>query len=135
MSDIPEPPAIAARRRWCALESSRSCWHPHRGARSAGEVEEHGLDALVDVALLRQVELAEDAVDVLLHGADRQHEGTRDRAVVLAGGHLAQDLELPRRQPGQRRLCATATYEGVDDLRVDHGLARCDRMDRRDELR
>jgi signal transduction histidine kinase len=63
------------------------------------EVEEHGSDPSVEIELLRQTELPEDGVGVLLDRpvADGQLPG--DRGVPLPGGHPTQDLELPRRQP------------------------------------
>ncbi len=65
------------------------------------EVEQHRGDAPVELDLLGQAELSEDGVGVLLDGpvADGQLPG--DGGVASAGGHEAEDVELPRRQPGQ----------------------------------
>src|ERR1700722_18647356 len=65
---------------------------------SAGvaQVDQHRLDATVDVSFLRQVELGEDGVGVLLHCSlgDLQRGG--DGGIALALRHLPQDLGLPR---------------------------------------
>ena len=65
-----------------------------------------------------------------------QDERLRDRGVVLPLGHLAQHVALARRQLVQRRLLAAGVlgHERLDDLRVDHGAALCDGVDRGDEL-
>ena len=59
-----------------------------------------------------------------------------DRSVVLPLGHLAQHVELTRRQVVQRRLLGVSPGgdERLDDLRVDHRAAARDGTDRGDEL-
>jgi signal transduction histidine kinase len=70
-------------------------------AHRALQVEEHGGDPAVEVGFLREAELAEDGIGVLLDRplGDRQVAG--DREVPLARRHQGQDLELPRREPGE----------------------------------
>jgi signal transduction histidine kinase len=65
------------------------------------EEEQHGGDAPVDLGLLGEPELPEDGVGVLLDRplGDRQLRG--DGEVPLARGHQREDLELPRREPGE----------------------------------
>src|SRR2546425_1135855 len=58
------------------------------------EEEQHGCHPLVDVHLLREPELAEDGVDVLLHGPLGQDEVPGDGGVVATRGHEAEDLVL-----------------------------------------
>jgi signal transduction histidine kinase len=53
------------------------------------EVEQDGGDAAVEVELLRQAELAEDGVGVLLDGSVADGEVTRDRGVASPGRHEA----------------------------------------------
>ena len=68
-----------------------------------GQVDQRGLDAPADVLLVRQPELHEDRVDVLLDGALAQEQLLGDRLVALALGHQREDLELAPRQLVQRR--------------------------------
>jgi hypothetical protein len=75
--------------------------------------------------LAGQVELGEDRVDVLLHRRLRQGQFRRYARVPAALRHLAQHVELPRGEPGQRRLAQPrpAADQRVDHLRVDHRAA------------
>ena len=63
--------------------------------------EEHGGDPPIEVGLLREAELSEDRVGVLLDRPLGDRQVTGDREVPLARGHQGQDLELPRREPGE----------------------------------
>src|SRR6476659_8553267 len=100
------------------------------------QVEQNRLHALVNVLLVGEVELREDRVDVLLDRALRQHQGVRDRGVVLALRHLAEHLPLARRQLGERRPAAARTRgdKRLHDLRVDDGAAARDLDDRAGQL-
>ena len=100
------------------------------------EVEQGHGDATALNAVVRQVQLREDGVDVLLDGPLGEEHRVGDRGVALALGHEADHLELPRREVGQRRaLRANARGdEALHDLGVD-GRASCrDLADRRGEL-
>jgi hypothetical protein len=50
--------------------------------------------------LLRQAELGEHGVDVLLDRPFAEHQGRGDAGVVLALGHLRQNVPLAGRQAG-----------------------------------
>jgi putative drug exporter of the RND superfamily len=50
----------------------------------------------------RRAELAENAVDVLFHGALADHQGGRDGRVRAALGHQPENVAFPRGQAGQR---------------------------------
>lgn len=65
------------------------------------EEEQDGGDAPVQLDVLAETELLEDRVDVLLDGplGDRQVPG--DPAVPPARRHHREDVQLPRRQPGE----------------------------------
>jgi len=101
-----------------------------------GQVEDHGLHALVDLRLPRDPELHEDRVDHLLDRALGDEQRLRDRGVVLTLGHLAEDITLAGRELVERgRLGSDAVgHQRVDDLRIDHRAAFCDGSDRPDEL-
>ena len=66
------------------------------------EVEQHRLDAAVDVLLPGQPELLEDGMDDLLHRALGDHERGRDRRVRLPLRHLLERLALACRQLVER---------------------------------
>src|SRR5829696_1570600 len=72
------------------------------------QVEQHGLDPPVEVALLGERELGEDRVGVLLDRALGEEEGGGDRGVALALRHLAEDLELARGEGAERRVLRAA---------------------------
>ena len=65
------------------------------------EEEEHGRDPSIEVGLLREAELSEDRVGVLLDRpfGDRQVPG--DREIPLSRRHQGQHLQLPWREPGE----------------------------------
>jgi hypothetical protein len=73
------------------------------------------------VGLLSQAELAEDAVDVLLDRADRQHEGGCDGRVALACGHLREYVAFPLGECLQGRGLGVEARsdQDLDHLRVD----------------
>src|SRR4051812_46560969 len=77
-------------------------WTSGSGPSAVGEVEQDRLDPAVDVGLLRQAELREDRVDVLLHRPLRKSEGGGDRGVVAALRHLGEDLALAGREELER---------------------------------
>src|SRR5438046_461835 len=64
----------------------------------------HGHRAAVYVGLLREAELMEHRVDVLLDRSFGQEELLRDRRVVLALGHVRQDLALALGELTERRM-------------------------------
>jgi signal transduction histidine kinase len=72
-----------------------------RSALGALEEEEHGGDASVELHLLRQPQLPEDGVGVLLDRAVGDGELPRDRRVPPSRGHEGEDLQLPGREPRQ----------------------------------
>src|SRR5690242_8425211 len=61
---------------------------------ACSEVDEHRCHPAVEVLLLREAELGEDRIGVLLHGALGQHQRGGDGGVALALRHLAEHLEL-----------------------------------------
>jgi hypothetical protein len=71
----------------------------------------------------REVQLAEDGGDVLLHRTLRHDELLGDRGVRPALGHQAQHLALARRQTLERILAATPAEQQRDDLGVERGPA------------
>jgi len=73
---------------------------------------------------------------VLLDRALGQHEVGGDLRVALALRDLAQDLQLARRQLGQRRVAraGAARDHRLDDPRVHQRAAVRDRLDRRNQL-
>jgi signal transduction histidine kinase len=72
-----------------------------RSALGALEEEEDGRDPSVQLDLLREPELPEDGVGVLLHGPIGDRQLPRDRRVASPGRHEGEDLELPGREPGE----------------------------------
>src|SRR3954469_1603250 len=88
-------------------DSSHLCISPPPALRagdrgSVAEEDQRGLDARADLLGIREPELAEDRVDVLLHGSLAQLQILGDRAVGLAGRHLAEDLALARAELFER---------------------------------
>ena len=73
---------------------------------------------------------------MLLDGALAQVERARDRDVVLAGGHLAEDRELPLGEGGQRRVVVRGPpgQQRLDHLRVERRSAADHLVQRRDQL-
>src|SRR5258708_13422968 len=72
---------------WC--HARRGVVSPSPGV---AEIDQHGLDPPVHIALLGQSELGEDGVRVLLHRPLRDLQRGGDGGVALPLGHLAQDL-------------------------------------------
>src|SRR4029453_1207856 len=101
--------------------------------RSVAEQREHGKDAAIVVLAVRQIELAEDRLDVALDGARAEKELLADRAVRAALGDEREDVALAVGQLLERRAAA-ATDERLHDLRVERGSARGDALDGADEL-
>jgi signal transduction histidine kinase len=91
------PTMAEGTRIWAELPLTLSAGSDHRPL----EVEEHGGDAPIEVGLLREAELAEDRIGVLLDRPLGDRQVPRDREVPLPRGHQGQDLELPRRKPGE----------------------------------
>src|SRR5215218_10897802 len=63
----------------------------------SGGVEER-VDASQSLGAALHVEAQEDVLEVLAYGRVRQSQRPGDLRVARSGGHLAQDLPLPRRQ-------------------------------------
>src|SRR5437870_9180656 len=128
------------------MDASRSCRGPKPERASTqpsqsllvglGQIEDDGLDALVNRWLPADSELEEDRVDHLLDRRLGEEERLRDRGVVLPLGHLAQDVVLPWRQLCERRLLWTRPLrdERLDDLGIDHRAAGSDRLNSAHEL-
>ena len=100
------------------------------------EVDERRLHPPAEVLGVREPELHEDRVDVLLDGALGEEELLGDRLVALALGDLGEDL--PARAASGRRAASLRPGargdERLDHLGVDHGAALRDRPQRGDEL-
>src|SRR3954471_3649292 len=96
---------------------------------------EHRQHAAVVVVGRRQIELAEDVGDVLLHGARRDDHRTGDRRVGTTLGHQREHLVLARRQRPQRALVpgVAVAHQLLDDLAVQRRAAVGDAADRRHE--
>src|SRR5437764_244913 len=104
------------------------------GARA--QEHERRLHAPAHVIRVREVQLHEDRVDVLLHRALRQIERRRNCRVALTLGNLGQYLVLAPSEIGKRRcrLAGPRLHQHLHDLRIDHGLAGNHRLDRRHQL-
>jgi signal transduction histidine kinase len=72
-----------------------------RSGLGALEEEEDGGDPSVQLQLLGEAELPEDGVGVLLDRPVGDRELPGDRGVAPTGGHEGENLELPRREPGE----------------------------------
>src|SRR3954469_24783130 len=109
-------------------------------ARSApvavGQVDEGSLDAPADVGGLGEAEIEEDRVEVLLDGALGQHEIVGDALVAEAARDVGEDLELARREVGERRMLAAPSVgdQPLDDLGVDYRPALGNGFDGRHQL-
>src|SRR5207244_4892595 len=68
------------------------------------QVQNHRLDTPMAVRLPGETELEKDGVNHLLHRALAEKERRRDRCVVLALCHLAQDVPLAGGQIVERGL-------------------------------
>ena len=98
------------------------------------EVFQHREHASVVACGLQQVELSQDALHVLLHRADGEHEGLGYAGVGASLGHQREHLELARGETFQRTVLAAAGEELCDDLRVEGGAAAGNPADSLDEL-
>ena len=58
------------------------------------QVQQHGAHPPMGLPVVHQPELGEDRVDVLLHGVLADEQRRRHGGVVLAGGHLVENLAL-----------------------------------------
>src|SRR5437764_15316708 len=74
--------------------TSQGCGINHLAGLETGEIDEHGLDAPVRLGGLRQLESAEDRVDVPLDRARRDAERPGGRGVAASLGDHRQDLAL-----------------------------------------
>jgi hypothetical protein len=79
------------------------------------------------------VELLEDGLHVALDRTRAQVELPPDRPVRAALGEQRQHPPLPVRELVERRAAVTAN-EALHHLRVERGSARCDALDRVNEL-
>src|SRR5579885_2771589 len=70
------------------------------------EVGEHREDAAVVAGRLRQIELGQDALHVLLDRADREHERLRDAGVGASFRHQREYLALARGESLERPVLA-----------------------------
>ena len=91
----------------------------HRQRPVAGQVEQGGLDAPVHIAVLGQVELDEDPVDMPLDGAFRDLQQVGDGGVATPFGDQRKDLPLAGGELLDPRIAAAERDQLVDDPRVD----------------
>ncbi len=87
------------------------------------EVGEDRQDPAVVVLRVGEVELAEDARDVLLRRALADHERGRDPDVRLPLGHRPEDLPLARGQGRQPVVAPPLDHDLGDDLGIEGGPA------------
>ena len=92
------------------------------------------MHAAVLVDVRGQVELAQDATDVSLHGLSRHVELFRDPAIGLPLGDQDEHLALARGQLRERIAGHGRCHQLVDERRLDDGSARGDASQRGDEL-
>src|SRR5262249_3992531 len=102
--------------------AGRSALEPRASAAGRGfllaEDTQDGQNASVRVRFLRQPQLAEDGIDVLLDRSLAKPQPGHDRGVAPARGHLLQDLSLSRGERCKRRCrpLLAAAQELLDDL-------------------
>src|SRR5918996_2793076 len=94
-----------------------------RGPRLGAEIQQDCEHAARLAPARGQAELAEDAGDVLLDGAERDHELVCYPLVRAAFGHQFEYLALAWRQFGERIVAPTLGEQGRDDDRVDRRAA------------
>jgi hypothetical protein len=83
---------------------------------------------------LRQVELGQDALHVLLDRSDGQHERLRNAGVGAALGHQPEDLAFARREPLERTVLTPPGEQLGDDVGVECGAAAGDPANRLEEV-
>ena len=83
---------------------------------------------------LGDLELAQDAPHVLLHGALRDDELPGDSRVRPSLSHQRQHLTFSCRERSERVVTAPSADEFLDESRVDDGAASGDACDLVDEL-
>src|SRR5262245_22605573 len=77
----------------------------------------------------RQVELGQDAPDVLLDGALRDDEPGGDTGVREALGHETEHLSLPWRQLGEWVVAAAPREKLAHERGIDHGPSASDPLE------
>src|SRR5207253_10430216 len=94
------------------------------------------LPTVLDGCFPGKTELQPDRVDHLLDRAFAQAQRLRDRRVVLALRHLAEDVAFSMRQLVQRGMLAPRLFgdERLDHLWIDDRSSLRHSPDRRDEL-
>src|SRR5438105_8699253 len=97
------------------------------------EVGEHREHAPVLGLRGIELELVEDAGDVLFHRCLADHERLSDAAIGLALGHRGEHVALARAEPVEWPVALTSAEHSPDDLGVKRAAAPCDAGDRVDE--
>ena len=95
---------------------------------------DHREDPAVVLGRLRQGELHQDAVDMLLDRALRHPQPTPDAGVRAAFGHQLEDLALARREALERVLGRTGRQELDDEREVDDRAAAAHAVEALEEL-
>src|SRR3954454_7607624 len=103
--------------------------------RSVLQVRQHRQDAAMVGRRLRQVQLRQDALNVLLDGADRQYQRLRDPRVRATLRHQAEHFALARRQALNRVVAAATREQRGYDVRVERRPAARNAPYGLDELR
>src|SRR5262249_18968166 len=99
------------------------------------EVREHREDAAMVVLRPRDLQLHEDALDVLLDSALGDEQALRDRAVAAAFSHEGEDFSLSVTQVVDRIVAGAATADELrDDGRIEDGASVADPLDGVGEL-
>ena len=80
-----------------------------------------------------QLELVEDAPEVLFDRCLADHEGIGDATVGLAFGHRGEHVAFPWAEPVERPVVLAAAEHPRHDLRVQSGPASGNAGDRVDE--
>ena len=122
-------PSSCVTRRAASSSSTRdapSSGRTGQSSRGLAEEREHRHHAAMHVGFLREAELVEHRVDVLLDRALGEEQRRRDGRVVLALRHVRQDLPLTVGQlrEGRVRHPVLRGHERLDDLRVQHAPPR-----------
>src|SRR5918999_449541 len=101
---------------------------------SGAQEQQHRQYAARFAAGGRQPELSEDARDVFLDRAQRDHQRVGDPLIRAARGHQLEHLALARRQLGEGIVASPPREQARHDDRVDRRAARSHALHGGDEL-